>query len=537
VPVFALLFAAALSASAATPDFSGGWRLEKSRSNFASEAPPVSESIRIQQKDPSLDMTIERETAQGKSTGTLKYLTGGTETINDVMGNPMKAAARWDGNTLVVRTRGSFGGNEIELNDRYTLSDTPGVLILKRHFEGKQRGGIQDQSLVFVALPSAQHPNANLDETRAGAYKLPDPLLLLNGERVTTPEMWTRQRRPEILRLFAENVYGNSPASAHGLTFQSKSDKVMGGKAIRKEVTITVVSGNGPSKGNADLHVLMYLPASAPAPVPIFLGLNFMGNAATELPDGKDAAHWPYARLIERGYGLATMWTGDMAPDNDKNLQSGVYSLFYKSGQTHREPNEWGALAAWGWGMSRAMDYFEKEPLIDASRVAIIGHSRNGKAVLWAGASDTRFALVVSNESGEGGAAISRRNFGETIQDLNTNFPHWYSENFRKYNGNAAALPVDSNLLLSLIAPRPLYVASAQGDLWSDPRGEFLGAQAASPVYELLGSGGMSAKEFPPVEQPILSRVAYHIRNGKHDITPYDWEQYLLFADRYMIRK
>jgi (4-O-methyl)-D-glucuronate---lignin esterase len=524
-------------ATAATPDFSGGWRLENSRSDFARETPPVAETIRMQHKDPSLEMTIEQESAQGKSTVTFKYLTTGVETVNDVMGNPMKATARWDGNALVIRTTGSFGGNEIELNDRYTLSNTPGVLILKRHFEGKQRGGVQDQSLLFVAMPSAQHPTANLDETKVGTYQLPDPLVLLNGERVTTADMWTRKRRPEILHLFEENMHGRSPAAPANISFQSTSGPALDGKAIRREVTISFPGHDLPGKPAPALHVLIYLPAAATAPVPLFLGLNFMGNAATELPDGKDASHWPYARLVEHGYGLATMWTGDMAPDKDKTLQSGVYALFYKPGQTHREPDDWGALAAWAWGMSRAMDYFEKDRQIDASRVAVIGHSRNAKAAVWAGASDTRFALVVSNESGEGGAAISRRTFGEMIGDLNTNFPHWYSENYRKYNGNAAASPVDSNLLLSLIAPRPLYVASAQGDLWSDPRGEFLGAQAATPVYQLLGFEGMAAKDFPPVEQPITSRIGYHIRNGKHDITEYDWEQYVRFADKFIVRK
>jgi hypothetical protein len=537
VQAFVLLIACVSVAAAATPDFSGAWRLDIARSNFAGETPPTSETIKIQHKEPDLEMTIDQETERGKSTGTLKYLTTGVETVNVVMGNRMKATAKWEGNTLVVHTTGTFSGNTIQLHDSYTLSDTPGVLALKRHFEGRQRGGIQDQQLLFVALPSTQHPTANFDETKGGAYKLPDPLTLLNGERVTSAEMWTRQRRPEILHLFEENVQGRSPAPPPNLMFKTSSAKALDGKAIRKEVTI---SFPGHQDGPA-LHVLIYLPAALPAaaprPVPVFLGLNFIGNAATELPDGKDAAHWPYAKLIARGYGLATMWTGDMAPDKDKNLQSGVYALFYKPGQTHRAPDDWGALAAWAWGMSRAMDYFEKDPQIDAKRVAIIGHSRNGKAAVWAGASDTRFALVVSNESGEGGAAISRRNFGEMIQDLNANFPHWYSENFRKFNGNAAASPVDSNLLLSLIAPRPLYVASAQGDLWSDPRGEFLGAQGASPVYELLGVGGMSAKDFPPVERPIMSSIGYHIRNGKHDITEYDWEQYLRFADRYMIRK
>lgn len=464
----------AFCAWAGTPDFSGDWR--------PLGAPPLA-AIKIQQSETTLTVTA--------AAGAGSYNFG--------------KDATWDGPALVLKS-----------GERYEFTDTPGQLKMT----------VGGRVTLMVAIGTGRHAESNFEEARVGNYTLPDPLKLTNGEAVTSAEMWAKQRRPEVMKLFEQNMFGRVPDAPKGMQFSVKSSPVLDGKAVRKEITITF---SGHTEGPA-LHVLAYIPTHAKTKSPLFLGLNFSGNAAAEDP-AKDGVHWPFATLVARGYGLATMWTGDMAPDNDKTLHSGVYSLFYKPGQTERAADEWGALAAWGWGLSRALDYFETDPDVDAGRVAIIGHSRNGKAVLWAGARDTRFAMVVSNESGEGGAAVSRRNFGETVKDLNSSFPHWFCENFRQWNGRATESPVDSNLLLSLIAPRPLYVASAQGDLWSDPKGEFLGALGASPVYRILGTEGMAAQNFPGVENPVMSTIGYHMRNGKHDITPYDWEQYLRFAD------
>lgn len=358
----------------------------------------------------------------------------------------------------------------------------------------------------------------NFDDARVPEYLLPDPLEM-GDDTTVTRETWPR-RRSEILALFRSQMHGRTPVERpDGLSFRVLEDdpKDLDGKATRKLVEISFDTPHG---GRRSFRVQLYLPNAARKPAPALVLLQFQGltDRATPL-------------VIERGWALAIMDRTPIAADDSKIYRDGVINAFSGDGQL--APDAWRAIAAWAWGASRVMDYLETEPAVDAKRVAVVGFSRMGKTSVWAGATDERFAAVISNESGAGGAALSKRIYGETIQDLSDRFPHWFCENFQHYNGQEERLPFDQHLLLACVAPRPLYVGSADEDLWSDPRGEFLACVAASPVYELLGVAGLGTSEMPPLETPVASgRIGYHIRRGPHGFSDYDWTQYLDFLDR-----
>lgn len=384
-------------------------------------------------------------------------------------------------------------------------------------------------------------------------YTLPDPLVSTSGDPITQPDIWIRSRRPELLNVFASEVYGHLPENLPSPKFNvtSSNQNALDGAAARHELEISF-----PKLANAPtLQLLVYTPNNRTHRVPAFLGLNFRGNhtihsdpgitlstawmrpngpgdvenRATEKSRGKSKERWPVERILDRGYALATLYYGDIDPDFDDQFQNGIHGAV--DAPTDRHASSWGSIAAWAWGLRCALDALESLPAIDSSKVAVLGHSRLGKTALWAGATDPRFALVISNNSGCGGAALSRRAFGETVARINTSFPHWFCDNFQKYNDNENTLPVDQHQLITLIAPRPVYIASATEDQWADPKGEFLSAKYAEPVYQLLNEPSNLPDTPPPPDSPVGQSIRYHLRTGKHDLTEYDWEQYLNFAD------
>jgi len=402
--------------------------------------------------------------------------------------------------------------------------------------------------LSHVLLVALSARAVNSDENKVRPYQLPDPLRLAGGSVVTNAAQWFGRRRPEILEQFQAQMYGRMLPRPREMSFQvvREEPQALNGHATRRDILLVAgAATNGPA-----LSFTLYLPLPRPRPVPVFVGVHLFATAAAEptpaaprqmphmpKPSREDALRAGRAtaeRILARGYGFASLDIDQLAPDSATNYWRGAARLFGRTQAGPPGPEETGALGLWAWGLIRALDYFETTPEVDARRVIVIGHSRMGKTALWAAANDRRFAMAISNNSGCGGAALSKRDFGETVEIITRAFPHWFCGNFRQYAGHEENLPMDQHELIALIAPRPVYVASAVEDKWADPRGEFLAALAAEPVYHLLNAPGLETGTWPAPDHPVGATIGYHLRYGQHDLTDYDWEQYLDFADRHL---
>jgi hypothetical protein len=389
------------------------------------------------------------------------------------------------------------------------------------------QGGWQANPEV-VRRTAQQQPKFNYEETRVGSYRLPDPLAGRGGT-VRSRNDWPA-RRAEIVELFREHVYGRSPGRPERLRFDvvEENARALSGAATLKRIGVISTQDDRDHR----FELTLFLPNARRDPAPVFLLLNNRPASNTDPTRQEKSGFWPVEDLIARGYGIAALQVSELAADDKDRFRDGVIRLFEGTASGPRARDAWGALAAWAWGASRAMDYFATDARVDAAHVAVVGHSRGGKAALWAGAEDERFAMVVSNESGEGGAALSRREFGETVARITETFPHWFAQNYASYAGRVAALPVDQHMLVALSAPRAIYVASADEDLWSDPRGEFLAQVHASPVFALWGDPPIRIDQMPPLDQPlIVGRRGYHVRRGTHNLLPYDWARFADLAD------
>jgi hypothetical protein len=395
-----------------------------------------------------------------------------------------------------------------------------------------------------VRLARATGHVSNYDEAKVPPYTLPDPLIMADGTRVTSAEQWFQKRRPEILKLYQNEIYGRIPNNAPRVTWEvTETDTAAReGKAVMKRVVGRMVD----KPGGPRMNLTLYLPTQVSAPVPTLLSITFgfgagrAGPAANKKagPRPSGAPKRPLfdgvGATLEHGWGYASLGYTDIQPDRANQWTDGVIGQTLKPGQTQPAPDEWGTISAWAWGISRAIDYLETEKTVNPRQIAITGASRLGKTVLWAGAQDERVAAVFSVVSGEMGAALIRRDWGETLDDMAQNFPWQFAGNLQKYVGKWYDLPVDQHMLIALCAPRPVYVNGGLSDQWSDPKGEFLAMAAAGPVYRLLGKKDLGVTELPLLDAPVTGGdLAFHYHSGGHMAVPADWAAFFAFADRH----
>ncbi len=387
---------------------------------------------------------------------------------------------------------------------------------------------------------------------------LPDPLVMFNGLPVTSLEQWEEDRRPELIALFEHYMYGKAPAPPKNFSFviEDVDHHALGGKATRKIVTLTFCPDNTPP-----VSLLVVVPNNKNRPSPVFLGLNAAGNHALmddplipltkawiknsyfkntndnrahDSQRGTRTETWQIEKAIDRGYGVVTLYAGEISPDYDGGYLDGVHKSYFGEGQEQPRPDEWGVLAAWAWGLQRGVDYIMQDKDLDSEAIIVTGHSRRGKAALLAGAFDERIAIVIPHQAGCGGTSPSRSDVGESVAAINTSFPHWFNGNFKQFNDQVERLPFDQHSLLALVAPRPLLLTNATEDTWADPEGQFDMLKAINPVYHLYGKKGIEVTDFPKENDLIDSEVGYFIRPGKHAMGASDWESWLNFCDKHL---
>ena len=407
--------------------------------------------------------------------------------------------------------------------------------------------------VLFVFTTFAQRRNVNQDESKVPVFLLPEVLVSSTGEKITTSAQWEKTRRPELRNLFSKLIYGDpfTSSSAINVKYETLGENptALNGKAICKQVKITL------SKNNLvrEIFLLIYLPTTIKDNIPVFLSYNFDGNHTVH-PDpeilispslgkisskdqnqerGNQSSRWNIEMIVNEGLAVVTACYHDVFPDHKDLKDESILPLYddYETKKTNAHTEQ--AIGAWAKGYSIIMDYIVSEHIFDSKKVALMGHSRQGKAALWSGALDTRYAMVISNNSGCGGAALSKRKFGETVELITNSFPHWFCPAFSGFANKEEDLPIDQHELITMIAPRPVYIASAEEDLWADPKGEFLSGVYAASVYNLYGLKGLETETMPPINSPIMNHIGYHIRTGKHELTRYDWEQFVCFANRF----
>ena len=404
--------------------------------------------------------------------------------------------------------------------------------------------------VVFPMLCWGQE--VNYEESQVPSYELPDVLTTESGRQVRSVADWERMRRPELVDVFSETMYGRTPGEHIPVSYRmiKENKNALEGKATMRQIEMRF------EKNGKTLRalLLLMLPNAVKKDIPMFIGYNFKGNHSTindtsivysenfklvrapDHPDwqpGVQASRWDYHRIIDRGYGVATMCYHDMFPDKEGFKEHSAAALFSDFRSAEDAGDYWQAIGVWAWGSSRIVDYLETCSELDKNAFILVGHSRQGKAALWAGAQDPRFSMVIANNSGSGGAALSKREFGERIAIVSSIKPHWFAKNLDAYHDKEQDMPFDQHMLIALMAPRPVYLGSAEKDLWADPKGEYLAAYHASPVYQLYGKIGLKDPYPPAVHDPIYQDIGYHLRAGIHDLNSYDWFCFLNFADRH----